>query len=68
MNTGIVTGIFVCVSILMLAGCASTVSEQQTTPVEDPMISAAEFEAMINIEVTVLEPAPAAEATLAATR
>lgn len=52
-----------CAALVFFAGCSGA---PQVQP-QNSMISAAEFEAMINIEVRELEPLPVGEAVAAAT-
>lgn len=67
MNTGIVTTFLALAACLTLFGCATPVVDDLPESANAPMISASEFEAMITVEVTMVEPTPADEAILAAT-
>lgn len=66
MHTRIVTTVLGLIAILILSGCATNATEGQHYEANPPMISAAEFEVMINVEVTVLEPAADGDTALAA--
>ena len=58
MNTGCVKILAVLVTLVTLSACA--------TPAAEPLISADEFDAMIDIEVRTIEPLTDEEATVAA--
>ena len=58
MNTGFVKTVVALVTLFTLSACA--------TPAAKPLISAEEFDAMINIEVRTIEPLREEEVTVAA--
>ena len=67
MKTGRVNKMIVVAALLALSGC-STVSVQQLSEKYDrPILSAAEAQSMIRVEVTALEPISAEHTVMAAT-
>lgn len=67
MNTGIVRVYLILAAIALLGGCSSTSLQPADASNGRPIISAAEAQAMIRVEVKIVEPQPDLHTVVAAT-
>ena len=65
MNTGIVNIILSLAALLVLSGCGTTAVQRWDQTAARPILSAAEAESMIRVEMTILEP-PSIDGTVVA--
>ena len=66
MKQGKFRGAVLLAVIILLSGCANSTIDMRGGHEYEPMISAADFDAMISVEVRELEPLPANQAVVSA--